>query len=158
MARSVLQVFEVFDLAARAAVIRAHEEARCHGSEYIGTEHLLLGVLGSDQDSAVGQALEAVDVTLDAIRSRVEDSIGPACDPQPGHLPFSRRARFALERTRVLSRANGDDSVGPAHVLAALMVDGESAAAQTVMGMGIQPAVLRERVLDSDTAESDTDN
>ncbi|WP_261879587.1 Clp protease N-terminal domain-containing protein [Mycobacterium marinum] len=152
-------MFEVFDLAARAAVIRAHEEARCHGSHYIGTEHLLLGVLGSDQDRAVGQALEAVDVTLDAIRSRVEDSIGPACAPQPGHLPFRcRRARFALERTRVLSRANGDDSVGPTHVLAALMVDGESAAAQTVMGMGIPPAVLRERVLDSDTGESDTDN
>ncbi|WP_224111116.1 Clp protease N-terminal domain-containing protein [Mycobacterium avium] len=151
-------MFEVLNVAARAAVTRAHQEARSHGSEYIGTEHLLLGVLGKDRDSAIGETLRALDMTVEAVRSRVEDSIGPACAPQPGHLPFSQRAKFALERTRALPQANGDDSVGPAHVLAALMVDGESAAAQTVMSMGIPPAVLRERVLDSDTAESDTDN
>lgn len=131
-------------MAARAAVTRAHQEARNHGSDHIGTEHLLLGVLG---DSTVGDTLSCFAVTFGEIRSRVEDSIGPAGAPQPGYLPFSRRAKLALKRTRAVSDAGGQGSVGSAHVLAALMSDGQSAAAQIVLSLGVQPAEVRERLL-----------
>lgn len=60
-----------------------------HGSDYIGTEHLLLGLLGGEADSVVADALDAFNVASDAVRARVEDSIGPVGEPQPGHLPFS---------------------------------------------------------------------
>lgn len=137
-------MFETFDMAARAVVTQAHQEARNHGSDHIGTEHLLLGTL---RDSAVGDTLRSFAVTFDEIRSRVEDSIGPAGAPQPGYLPFSRRAKLALKRTRAMAEAGGLASVGSTHVLAALMADGQSAAAQTVLSLGVQPSVLRERAL-----------
>lgn len=146
----MLRVFEAFSMAARAAVTQAHQEARMHGSDYIGTEHLLLGLLGGEQDSAVADALDAFNVAPDAVRARVEDSIGPACEPQPGHLPFSPRAKAALERTRDETEARGRHSVQPSHVLAALMLDGQSAAAKTVRSLGIQPVAVRDRLLSRD--------
>lgn len=147
--RNLLSVFELFDVAARAAVIRGHQEARSHGSDHIGTEHLLLGVLSRDRGSAVEETLKTFNVTPEEIRSRVEDAIGPASEPQSGHLPFSQHARLALNRTRALSEAGGHSQVGPPQVLAALMSDGQSAAAKTLMSLAIQPAAVCERVLDS---------
>lgn len=142
-----MPVFETFDMAARAVVTQAHQEARNHGSDHIGTEHLLLGVLS---DSSVADTLRSFAVTFDEkIRSRVEDSIGPAGEPQPGYLPFSRRAKLALKRTRMMSESGGLGSVRSTHVLAALMSDGQSAAAQTVLSLGVEPAVLRERALEN---------
>lgn len=154
LARSVFGVFEVFDIAARAAVTRAHEEARSHGSAYIGTEHLLLGVLGRGPDGAVGETLTALNMTVEAVRARVEDSIGPTGAPQPGYLRFSRRAKLALQRTHTLSTARGQESVGPLHVLAALMSDGQSGAAKTVTSMGVEPAAVRDHLLNSIAGQS----
>lgn len=140
-------MFEVFSMSARAAVTNAHQEARSHGNHYIGTEHLLLGLLGAQHDTAVTTTLNVFNVTSDAIRSCVEDAIGPACDPQPGHLPFSPRAKEALQRAR--SQAHGPDSVQPAHVMAALMVDSHSTAAKTVTSLGLQPAAVRDHLLNT---------
>lgn len=151
----MLRVFETFDIAARAVVTQAHREARNHGSDYIGTEHLLLGALG---DGAVGDTLRSFAVTFDEIRSRVEDSIGPAGTPQPGYLPFSRRAKLALKRTRAMSEASGLDFVRSTHVLAALMSDGQSAAAQAILSLGVQPSALRERVLNHGAGRPGTDH
>ncbi|WP_122445526.1 ATP-dependent Clp protease ATP-binding subunit [Mycobacterium attenuatum] len=88
---------------------------------YIGTEHLLLGVLGSD-DETVCAALDAVSLDLVAVRSRLEDVIGPVAAPEPGHLPFShrgqgRRAKSALHSQLAAAVADGRDLVEPAHVL-----------------------------------------
>lgn len=146
-ARNVLVVFDVFSMAARAAVTQAHQEARSHGTDYIGTEHLLLGLIGTDGDSAVAETLHALNVTFDAIRSRIEDSIGPAGEPQSGHLPFSPRAKSALDRSRYEAEAPGHQLVQPSNILAALMFDAHSAAANTLAGIGVQPTAVRERLL-----------
>lgn len=139
-------VFEAFSLAARAAVTQAHQEARSHGSDYIGTEHLLLGLL--DRDTTVSETLEAFNVTVDAVRSRVEDSIGPSSEPHPGHLPFSPRAKSALQRTRPEAEMHGRQVVEPPHIMAAIMFDAQSAAAKTIARMNLAPTTVRERLLD----------
>jgi ATP-dependent Clp protease ATP-binding subunit ClpA len=108
---------------ARSAVSRAHSEARSHGNDYIGTEHLLLGVLDGGEDDAVGETLRSFTLTGEAIRSRVEDMIGPVGEPQPGHLPFSPRAKSALERSRYEAEVPGHGLVERTHILAALMLD-----------------------------------
>jgi ATP-dependent Clp protease ATP-binding subunit ClpC len=91
-------MFDVFSTTARSSVTEAHQEARSRGNDYIGTEHLLLGVLAVE-DYPVSTTLRAFNLTREAIRSRVDDSIGPEADPTPGHIPFSPRAKSALERS-----------------------------------------------------------
>jgi ATP-dependent Clp protease ATP-binding subunit ClpC len=140
-------VFEVFSTPGRSAVIRAHSEARSHGNDYIGTEHLLLGVLEGGEDDPVGETLRSFMLTGEAIRSRVEDTIGPVGEPQPGHLRFSPRAKSALERSRYEAVIPAHSLVEPTHILAALMWEAQSAAAKAVASLGVQPTAIREHVL-----------
>jgi ATP-dependent Clp protease ATP-binding subunit ClpC len=140
-------VFDVFSMPARSAVSRTHSEARSHGNDYIGTEHLLLGVLDGGEDDAVGETLRSFTLTGEAIRSRVEDMIGPVGEPQPGHLPFSPRAKSALERSRYEAEVPGHGLVERTHILAALMWEAQSTAAKAVASLGVQPTAIREHVL-----------
>ncbi|HEY1839866.1 MAG TPA: Clp protease N-terminal domain-containing protein [Mycobacterium sp.] len=140
-------MFDVFSMPARSAVTRAHSEARRHGNDYIGTEHLLLGVLEGGGDDAVGKTLRSFRLTGEAIRSRVEDMIGPVGEPQPGHAPFSPRAKSALERSRYEAQVPGHGQVEPPHIFAALMWQDQSAAAKAVASLGVKPTAIREHVL-----------
>lgn len=103
MAPTVSHMFEVFDLPTRAAATRADEEARGHSSHCVGTEHVFLECLAANAIVQSSKPFEVFDVTVAVVRSRVEDSIGPASLPQSGHLSFSRRATLVLERTRTWS-------------------------------------------------------
>jgi ATP-dependent Clp protease ATP-binding subunit ClpC len=140
-------MFDVFSTTARSSVTQAHQEARSRGNDYIGTEHLLLGVLAVDDDP-VSTTLQAFNLTREAIRSRVEDSIGPEADPTPGHIPFSPAAKSALERSRYDAEVRGEHVVEPAHILAAVLAEDDSAAAHAVASLGAPPAAIRERALD----------
>jgi ATP-dependent Clp protease ATP-binding subunit ClpC len=104
-------------------------------------------VLEGGEDDAAGETLRSFRLTGAAIRSRVEDTIGPVGEPQPGHLPFSPRAKSALERSRHEAEIPGHSLVEPTHILAALMWEAQSAAAKAVAGLGVQPTAIRERVL-----------
>jgi ATP-dependent Clp protease ATP-binding subunit ClpC len=115
-------------------------------------------VLITDRDSAVAETLEAFNVTFDAIRARVEDSIGPASDPQSGHLPFSPRAKLALERTRCEAETGGYRLVEPSHILAALMFDTQSAAAKTMASMNLAPTAVRGRLLHRGPSANQSDS
>jgi ATP-dependent Clp protease ATP-binding subunit ClpC len=140
-------VFDVFSMPARSAVTRAHQEARTHGNDYIGTEHLLLGVLDANDDGAVVETLRSFNVTRQAVRWRVEDSIGPVGEPQPGHVPFTPRAKSTLQRSRYEAEVRGHHRVEPSDILAALMWESESAAAKAVASLGVHPADVRGHVI-----------
>jgi ATP-dependent Clp protease ATP-binding subunit ClpC len=99
-------------------------------------------------DDPVSTTLQAFNLTREAIRSRVEESIGPEADPTPGHIPFSPGAKSALERSRYDAEVRGEHVVEPAHILAAVLADDDSAAAHAVPSLGAPPAAIRERALD----------
>jgi ATP-dependent Clp protease ATP-binding subunit ClpC len=140
-------VFERFTDDARRVVVLAQEEARGLGHPYIGTEHLLLGLMAEGQGIGA-RALAAVDVRLERARHEVQLIIGPgATAPAAPHIPFTRRAKKALEASLRESRAMGDESIGTEHMLLGLLDEPDGVAVQIVRSLGIDPAELRSEVL-----------
>jgi ATP-dependent Clp protease ATP-binding subunit ClpA len=91
--------------------------------------------------------LRSFNVTRQAVRWRVEDSIGPVGEPQPGHVPFTPRAKSTLQRSRYEAEVRGHHRVEPSDILAALMWESESAAAKAVASLGVHPADVRGHVM-----------
>jgi ATP-dependent Clp protease ATP-binding subunit ClpC len=139
-------VFERFTDDARRVVVLAQEEARGLGHPYIGTEHLLLGLLAEGQGIGA-RALAAVDVRLERARHEVQLIIDPGTAPAAPHIPFTRRAKKALEASLRESRAMGDESIGTEHMLLGLLDEPDGVAVQIVRSLGIDPAELRSEVL-----------
>jgi len=134
-------MFERYTDRARRVVVLAHEEARSLDHRYIGTEHLLLGLIGEKTGTA-GQALQALGVELDAARAQVEQIIGrgePAHAPS-GHLPFTPQTRSVLEMAPHEAAQLGRDYVGTEHLLLALLREGGGVGAQLLARAGIDVA------------------
>src|SRR5436190_21145347 len=89
-------MFERFTDRARRCVVLAQEESRMLGHAYIGTEHLLLGLV-HERDGAAAKALESLGISLEAVRSQVEEIIGQGQAAPTGHIPFTPRAKKVLE-------------------------------------------------------------
>src|SRR5215468_8130378 len=89
-------MFERFTDRARRVIVLAQEEARSLSHNYIGTEHLLLGLIREDEGIAA-KALTALDIELDAVRERIEEIIGLGTEQEDGHIPFTPRAKRVLE-------------------------------------------------------------
>jgi hypothetical protein len=142
-----LGVFERFTDQARRAVVLAHEEARLFDHNYIGTEHLLLGLIRSG-DGAAAQALESFEVELDAVRAQVVDLVGDVVPAPSGHLPFTPRAKKALELSLREALQLGHHHIGTEHLLLGLMREGEGIAAQILERAGAGLAPLRARVIE----------
>jgi hypothetical protein len=139
-------MFERFTDRARRVVVLAQEEAMRLDHNYIGTEHLLLGLLREEQGVAA-VALAAVGVELEAVRVRLEEAVGRGTEPQSGHIPFTPRAKKVLELSLREALQLGHNYIGTEHILLGLIREGNGLAAQFIVGIGVPPSRLRAQVI-----------
>jgi hypothetical protein len=141
-------VFERFGDGARHVVVLAQEEARLLQHNYIGTEHILLGLLHEGQGVAA-RTLDSLGVSLAAARSQVEEIIGrPAAATPVGHIPFTPRAKKVLELSLREALQLGHDYIGTEHILLGVLREGEGVATQVLLRLGADLAGVRERVIE----------
>jgi ATP-dependent Clp protease ATP-binding subunit ClpC len=139
-------MFERFTDRARRVVVLAQEEARMLEHNYIGTEHLLLGLI-HEGDGVAAKALRALDVDLDTLRREVEALVGRGQQPTSGHIPFTPQAKRVLELALRESVQLGHDYIGTEHLLLGLVREGEGPAAQVLQQRGIELNAVRQEVI-----------
>src|ERR671922_2435331 len=140
-------MFERFTDRARRVVVLAQEEARLLNHNYIGTEHLLLGLIHEGEGLAA-KALESLGVTLDQVRSQVEDMIGVGTATPQGHIPFTPRAKKVLELSLREALQLGHNYIGTEHILLGLLREGEGVAAQVLVRLGADLSLVRQQVIE----------
>jgi ATP-dependent Clp protease ATP-binding subunit ClpA len=138
-------MFERFTNQSRRVVVLAQEEARMLNHNYIGTEHLLLGLLHEGKGAAA-KALEAAGVTLGAARDQVVSIIGRGQEPASGHIPFTPRAKKSLELSLREALQLGDGYIGTGHLLLGLLHQGDNMAIKMLGELGADLKDLRARV------------
>jgi Clp amino terminal domain, pathogenicity island component len=138
-------MFERFTDRARRVVVLAQEEARLLNHNYIGTEHILLGLL-HDRESLAPEALEPFGVTLEAARHDVEEIIGQGQSTPTGHIPFTPRAKKVLEHSLREALQLGHNYIGSGHILLGLLREGEGVGVQVLLKHDAGPAAVRDRV------------
>ncbi len=139
-------MFERFTDRARRVVVLAQEEARTLNHDYIGTEHLLLGLLHED-DSIAGMVLQDCGADLGELREAIEEIIGQGSSPPGGHIPFTPRAKKVLELSLREALQLGHHYIGTEHVLLGLIHEGQGVAAQVLVERGLDLNRLRQRVV-----------
>jgi ATP-dependent Clp protease ATP-binding subunit ClpA len=141
-------MFERFTDRARRVVVLAQEEARLLNHNYIGTEHLLLGLAHEGQGVAAG-ALESLGIRLEALRSQVEEIIGRGESEaaSSGHIPFTPRAKTVLELSLRESQQLGHNYIGTEHILLGLIREGQGVAAQVLVKLGADFSRVRQVVI-----------
>lgn len=139
-------MFERFTDRARRVVTLSQEEARLLSHNYIGTEHILLGLV-HESEGVAGKALEALGIKLDEIRTSVEEKIGRGADSPPGHIPFTPRAKRVLELSLREALQLGHNYIGTEHILLGLVREGEGVAAQVLIERGAELAMVRQKVI-----------
>jgi ribosomal protein S18 acetylase RimI-like enzyme len=138
-------VFERFTDRARRVVVLAQEEARLLDHDYIGTEHLLLGLI--DEGEGIGAlALEELGLSAEALRARIEEMIGRGSGMPAGTIPFTPYAKKVLELALRASRALGHDYIGTEHILIGLVDEHEGVAARILREQGVRDADVRSTV------------
>ena len=139
-------MFERFTDRARRAVAQAQEEARMLNHDYIGTEHILLGLIHEDEGVAA-KALESLGVSLDAVRQQVEEIIGRGQQAPSGHIPFTPRAKKVLELSLREAQQLGHNYIGTEHILLGLIREGDGVAAQVLVKLGADLNRVRQQVI-----------
>jgi ATP-dependent Clp protease ATP-binding subunit ClpC len=139
-------VFERFTDRARRVVVLAQSEARMLNQDYIGTEHLLLGLI-QEGEGVAARALEQLDISLVAVQQRVEQLIGRGTQSPTGHIPFTPRAKKVLELSLRESLNIGHNYIGTEHILLGLIREGEGVAAQVLRQLGADLERVRLEVL-----------
>ena len=124
-------MFERFTEPARKVVVLAQDEARTLRHNYIGTEHLLLGLLR--EDGAAARALDEFDVTFEEVQAQVARIIGQGDEVTTGQIPFTPRAKKVLELSLREALDSGDNYIGPEHILLGLLREGKGVAARILM-------------------------
>ena len=147
-------MFERFTDRARRVIVLAQEEARMLSHNFIGTEHLLLGLL-ADGGGTAARALESLGVTLDAAREQVREIIGEGQQAQQGHIPFTPRAKKVLELSLREALNLGDDHISTEHQLLGLMAEADGVGAQVVERLGVSRRAVRDKVMQLIGSESD---
>jgi ATP-dependent Clp protease ATP-binding subunit ClpC len=139
-------MFERFTDRARRVVVLAQEEARDLGHNYIGTEHILLGLL-REREGVAARALESLGISLDVARQQVGEIIGTGGGMPTGHIPFTPRAKKVLELSLREALQLGHNYIGTEHILLGLVREGDGVGAQVLVGLGADlPTVRREVV------------
>jgi ATP-dependent Clp protease ATP-binding subunit ClpC len=141
-------MFKRFDDAARRVVIIANDEARKLNHRYIGTEHILLGLLGEGEGVAA-KTLESLGISLEGVRQQVVEIIGQGQDAPGEHIPFTPRAKKVLELSLREALQLGHNYIGTEHILLGLIREGEGVATRILADMGADADRVRERVLGS---------
>jgi ATP-dependent Clp protease ATP-binding subunit ClpC len=139
-------MFERFTDRARRVVVLAQEEARMLNHNYIGTEHILLGLIHEGQGVAA-RALESLGISLEAVRQQVEEIIGQGQQAPVGHIPFTPRAKRVLELSLRESLQLGHNYIGTEHILLGLIREGEGVAAQVLVKLGADLNRVRQQVI-----------
>ena len=130
-------MFERFTDRARRVVVLAQEEARLLNHNYIGTEHILLGLI-HEGEGVAAKALESLDISLDGVRAQVKESIGQGQQAPSGHIPFTPRAKKVLELSLREALQLGHTYICTEHILLGLIREGEGVAAQVLVKMGAE--------------------
>ena len=139
-------MFERFTDRARRVVVLAQEEARMLNHNYIGTEHILLGLI-HEGEGVAAKALESLGISLEAVRSQVEEIIGQGQQAPSGHIPFTPRAKKVLELSLREALQLGHNYIGTAHILLGLIREGEGVAAQVLVKLGADLNRVRQQVI-----------
>ena len=139
-------MFERFTEKARRVVVYAQEEARMLNQNYIGTEHLLLGLI-REQDGIAAKALESLSISLEDVHAQVEDLIGKGTFVPTGHIPFTPRAKKVLELSLREALQLGHNYIGTEHILLGLIREGEGVAAQVLLNLGADLEKVRSAVI-----------
>jgi ATP-dependent Clp protease ATP-binding subunit ClpC len=139
-------MFERFTDRARRLVVLAQEEARLLNHSYIGTEHILLGLI-HEGEGVAAKALESLGISLEAVRSQVEEIIGQGGSSPSGHIPFTPRAKKVLELSLREALQLGHNYIGTEHILLGLIREGEGVAAQVLVKLGADLSRVRQQVI-----------
>jgi ATP-dependent Clp protease ATP-binding subunit ClpC len=139
-------MFERFTDRARRVVVLAQEEARMLNHNYIGTEHILLGLI-HEGEGVAAKALEALDISLEAVRAQVTEIIGEGQQAPQGHIPFTPRAKKVLELSLREALQLGHNYIGTEHILLGLIREGEGVAAQVLTKLGADLNRVRQQVI-----------
>jgi ATP-dependent Clp protease ATP-binding subunit ClpA len=139
-------MFERFTDRARHVVVLAQEESRRLNHTYIGTEHILLGLV-AEGDGIGAKALLSLGVSLEAVRSQVEEIIGRGGTTVSGHIPFTPRAKKVLELSLREALQLGHNYIGTEHILLGLIREGEGVAAQVLGQLGMDLSRVRQQVI-----------
>ena len=124
----------------------AQEEARLLNHSYIGTEHILLGLI-HEGEGVAAKALESLGISLEAVRSQVEEIIGQGGSSPSGHIPFTPRAKKVLELSLREALQLGHNYIGTEHILLGLIREGEGVAAQVLVKLGADLSRVRQQVI-----------
>ncbi|WP_294179846.1 ATP-dependent Clp protease ATP-binding subunit [uncultured Schumannella sp.] len=139
-------MFERFTDRARRVVVLAQEEAKMLNHNYIGTEHILLGLI-HEGEGVAAKALEELGISLDAVREQVQDIIGQGQQQPTGHIPFTPRAKKVLELSLREALQLGHSYIGTEHILLGLIREGEGVAAQVLVKLGADLNRVRQQVI-----------
>ncbi|SDO94622.1 ATP-dependent Clp protease ATP-binding subunit ClpC [Nakamurella panacisegetis] len=139
-------MFERFTDRARRVVVLAQEEARMLNHNYIGTEHILLGLI-HEGEGVAAKALESLGIALEGVRAQVEEIIGQGQQAPSGHIPFTPRAKKVLELSLREALQLGHNYIGTEHILLGLIREGEGVAAQVLQKLGADLNRVRQQVL-----------
>jgi ATP-dependent Clp protease ATP-binding subunit ClpC len=140
-------MFERFTERARRVIVHAQEEARDLNHGYIGTEHLLLGLM-REPESIAAQALRELEIGQDAVRERVVEIIGRGSDERSGHIPFTPRAKKVLELSLREALQLSHNYIGTEHILLGLVREGQGVAAKVLTGLGGDLSRVRDKVIE----------
>src|SRR5213082_1149071 len=139
-------MFERFTDRARRVVVLAQEEARMLNHNYIGTEHILLGLI-HEGEGVAAKALESLGISLEAVRQQVEEIIGQGQQAPSGHIPFTPGAKKVLELSLREALQLGHNYIGTEHILLGLIREGEGVAAQVLVKLGADLNRVRQKVI-----------
>jgi ATP-dependent Clp protease ATP-binding subunit ClpA len=139
-------MFEWFTDRARRVVVLAQAEARTLNHNYIGTEHILLGLI-REGEGVAAKALESLGISLESVRQQVEEIIGQGQQAPSGHIPFTARAKKVLELALREALQLGHNYIGTEHILLGLIREGEGVAAQVLVRLGADLNRVRQQVI-----------
>jgi ATP-dependent Clp protease ATP-binding subunit ClpC len=139
-------MFEKFTDRARRVVVLAQEEARMLDHDYIGTEHILLG-LRHDDEGIAAKALESLGVSLQSARDQVEKMVGRGKRPPSGHIPFTPEAKKVMELSLREALQFGDNFISTEHILLGLLRQGEGVGVQALVAMGVDLNRVRQQAI-----------
>ena len=140
-------MFERFTDRARRVVVLAQEEARMLNHNYIGTEHILLGLI-HEGEGVAAKALHELGISLEAVRQHIEEIIGQGTIAPSGHIPFTPRAKKVLELSLRESLDLGHNYIGTEHILLGLVREGQGVAAQVLVRLGADLKQVRQQVIE----------
>jgi ATP-dependent Clp protease ATP-binding subunit ClpC len=139
-------LFERFTERARQVVVLAQDEARQLRHNYIGTEHILLGLM-REEEGIAARVLESLDVSLDEVRTQVSRIVGQGEDVGTGQIPFTPRAKKVLELSLKEALALDHNYIGTEHVLLGLVRESEGVAARILVDLGADAETVRNAII-----------